>query len=75
MDHVGGGIGDVDVEVDLRLPVETGVEVARRLGTERGVDGVEEEEVRLVGAVAGAGIPGQAVGRRPGAGRRPPTGR
>ena len=63
VDHVGGGVGDVEVEVDLRLPVETGIEIARGVGTERCVDGVEEEEVRLVGAVAGAGVPRQAVGR------------
>ena len=61
VDHVGNGMGDVEVEVDLLLPVEPGVEVARGVGAERRVDGVVEEEVGLVGAVAGAGVPGQAA--------------
>ena len=65
MDHVGGGVGDVEVEVDLCLPVEPGIEVARGGRPERGVDGIEDAEVRLVGAVAGARVPGQAVGRGP----------
>ena len=65
VDHVAGGIRDVEVEVYVLLPVESGIEFARRVGAQRGVDGVIEEEVRLVSAVAGAGIPGQAVGRRP----------
>ena len=38
---------------------------ARGRRAERGVDGVVEEEIRFVGAVAGAGVPGQAVLRRP----------
>ena len=65
MNQLGDGVGDVDVEVDLGLPVEAGVEVARGRRAELGVDGVVEEEIRFVGAVAGAGVPGQAVLRRP----------
>ncbi len=65
VDAVRGGIGDVEIEVEVLLSIESGVEVARSLRAERRVDGVLDEEVRLVRAVTGAGVPGQAVGRNP----------
>ena len=40
VDHVGGGIGDVEVQIDLLLPVQTWVEVTWGVGAERRVDGV-----------------------------------
>ena len=54
------GVGEVEVEGDVLLAVQPGIEVPRRLRTERGVDGVLEEEVRFMDAVTGAGVPGQA---------------
>ena len=65
VDHVGGGVGDVEVEVHVLLPVQARIEFTRGFGSERRVDGVLEEEVRLVGAVAGTGVPVQAVGQDP----------
>ena len=65
MNQLGDGVGDVEVEVDLGLSVEAGVEIARARRAERRVDSVVEEEVRFVRAVAGAGVPGQAVLRGP----------
>ena len=54
-------MGDVEVEIHFLLPVKPRIEIARGVQAERRVDGVVEEEVRLVHAVAGAGVPDHAV--------------
>ncbi len=54
-------MGDVEVEVDLPLAVQSGPEVERGLRPQRRVDGVGDEQVHLVGADARAGVPDETV--------------
>ena len=56
------GIAEIDVEAELVLPVEAGIERRGGRRAERGVDRVVDEEVRFAGAGARAGVPQDAPG-------------
>ena len=69
VDRAAERVADAQVDVDLLLLVQAGVELGGRVGTQRGVHGVVDEELHLVGAEARARAPGQAlVGLAPDAG-------
>ena len=55
------GIGDIQVEADLLLPIAAEVELGGGLGTERGVDRVADEQIGLVGPNADAPVPDQIL--------------
>ena len=62
---IADGVTEVDVQADLVLPVEAGIERRRRGRAERGIDGVVDEEVRLAGAGARARVPQDAAAELP----------
>ena len=55
--HFGRGAGTVEVETDLALPVAAEIERGRRVVSQRGVDGIVDEEVGFVLTHRGAGVP------------------
>ena len=65
VDPRGERIAEIDVQPDLRLPVEARVERRGRGRTERSVDGIVDEEIGLAGAGAGARVPEHAAGELP----------
>ena len=62
---VGGGVRDVEVEVNVVLPVAAGVERGRRVVAERRVDRIEDELIDVAGADVDARVPVEAAAREP----------
>ena len=60
VDHLGSGVGDIEVDAGLPLPVATEIERGRRVGTERGIDGVGDEQTSLVSPDRAAHVPDEA---------------
>ena len=60
MHHVGDRVRDVEVEVDLVLPIAAGLERRGRVVAERRVDRIEDELLDLASANADARVPDQA---------------
>ena len=61
----GDGVADVEVQAELPLSVASGPVAGGRFGTERGVDRVDEEEVRGAGPGGEARVPERAAGEPP----------
>ena len=60
VDHVAGGVGHVGVQADLPLPVAAEIERGGRVGAERGVDRVGDEQIGFVSPDRAAHVPDDA---------------